>query len=233
LEGLTHTIVPLTRIQKLVAERMLLSKRTKPCFYLQRHADVTTLMADRHKFSKDLGVKVTSNAFLIRALALAAGQYPLVLGRLVGDLPDAAEIAIPDAINVGFAVNSPQGLILPVIHQANARSLAQIAEQEQSLTRKARSNRLTLDDIEGEDIGLSNLGAYDIHSFLGIVPPTASTILAVGNVIHKVVPLASGPAARKMMSLTLSVDARITDPPYAARFLQVVAERLENPDGLL
>ena len=227
--------VPLTRIQKLIGERMLLSKRTKPCFYLQRKADVTELMADRHKLSKQLGVKITSNAFLIRALAIAACQYPLVLGRLIGPIGPIGPIlaAIPDAINVGFAVNSPQGLVVPVIRQANMQPLAQIAEQEQSLTRKARSNRLTLDDIEGETIALSNLGAYDIHSFLGIVPPAASTILAVGNVIHAVVSAAGGIVARKMMSLTLAVDGRVADAPYAARFLQVIAEQLQDPEHLL
>jgi pyruvate dehydrogenase E2 component (dihydrolipoamide acetyltransferase) len=233
LEGPTQTVVPLTRIQKLIAERMLLSKRTKPCFYLQRHADVTALMADRHKLSKQLGVKVTSNAFLIRALAMAAAQYPLVLGRLTENSPEGAEVAIPDGINVGFAVNSSQGLVVPVVRVANTQSLAQIAEQEQSLTRKARSNKLTLNEIEGEAIALSNLGAYDIHSFLGIVPPAASTILAVGNVIHGVVPITHGFAARKMMSLTLAVDGRIVDPTYAARCLQALAEGLEDPERLL
>ncbi len=233
MEGPTQTVIPLTRIQKLIAERMLLSKRTKPCFYLERRADVTVLMADRHKFSKQLGVKVTSNAFLIRALALAVAQHPLVLGRLTHDPAEGAQVTVPDAINVGFAVNSAQGLVVPVVQMANARSLAQIAEQEQSLTRKARSNKLTLSEIEGEAIALSNLGAYDIYSFLGIVPPAASTILAVGNVLQHVVPIAHGFAARKMMSLTLAADGRIVDPPYAARFLQTIAERLEDPERLL
>jgi pyruvate dehydrogenase E2 component (dihydrolipoamide acetyltransferase) len=208
---------------------MLLSKRTKPCFYLQRKADVSELMADRHKLSKQLGVKITSNAFLIRALAVAACQYPLMLGRLV----EPALATIPEAVNMGFAVNSPQGLMVPVIRLANTLPLAQIAEQEQALTRKARSNRLTLDDIEGETIALSNLGAYDIHSFLGIVPPAASTILAVGNVIQTIAPAAGGIVARKMMSLTLAVDGRIVDPPYAARFLQAIAEQLQKPERLL
>jgi pyruvate dehydrogenase E2 component (dihydrolipoamide acetyltransferase) len=229
LEDPAQTRVPLTRIQKLIGERMLLSKRTKPCFYLQRNADVTDLMADRHKLSKQLGVKITSNAFLIRALAVAAYQYPLVLARLT----ESMLAAIPGAINVGFAVNSAQGLMVPVIKQASALPLARIAEQEQDLTRKARSNRLTLDEIEGETIALSNLGAYDIHSFLGIVPPAASAILAVGNVIHTVAPFAGGIAARKMMSLTLAVDGRIVDPPYAARFLQAIAEQLQEPERLL
>jgi pyruvate dehydrogenase E2 component (dihydrolipoamide acetyltransferase) len=225
----------LTRIQKLVGERMLLSKRTKPCFYLQRKADVTELMADRHKLSKALGVKITSNAFLIRALAIAAHRFPLTLGRLTGPIGrvEPVLVAIPDQINVGFAVNSAQGLMVPVIQQANVQSLAQIAQQEQMLTRKARSNKLTLEDIEGETIALSNLGAYDIHSFFGIVPPLTSTILSVGNVIHAVVPVGSGVAVRKMMSLSLAVDRRVIDESYAARFLQSIVEPLQDPERLI
>jgi pyruvate dehydrogenase E2 component (dihydrolipoamide acetyltransferase) len=232
LEGPRQATVPLTRIQKLTGERMLLSKRTKPCFYLQRNADVTELMADRHALSKRLGVKITSNAFLIRALAVAAARYPLMLAVLTKTAGEGIA-TVPSAVHVGFAVNSPQGLMVPVVRQAHELPLAPIAEQEQSLTRKARSNRLTLDDIEGETIALSNLGAYDIHSFVAIVPPAVSTILAVGNVIHAAVPAAGSVEARKLMSLTLAVDGRIVTPPYAAEFLGAVAELLQNPERLL
>ena len=132
LESSLKTFVPLTRIQKLIGKRMLTSKRTKPCFYLERKADVTDLLAARHALSKLHGVKITSNSFLIHALALAARQYPLVLGRLRNDGADAsldsAVIDIPDEINVGFAVNSPQGLVVPVVKNADRKTLAQIAD---------------------------------------------------------------------------------------------------------
>ncbi|MHC4519524.1 MAG: 2-oxo acid dehydrogenase subunit E2, partial [Planctomycetota bacterium] len=175
----TTTQVPLTRIQRLIGKRMLASKRTKPCFYIERKADVTELLGRRHKISKALGVKITSNTFLIRALALGARQYPLMLGRLVAEdtkaPPAEPVIQIPEAINVGFAVNSPQGLVVPVIRNADRKMLAEIATEERALTRKARSNKLTLEEIEGETIALSNLGAYGIDTFLGIVPLPAGT----------------------------------------------------------
>lgn len=228
-ESSLKTYVPLTRIQKLIGRRMLQSKRTKPCFYLERKADVTELLARRHALSKALGVKITSNTFLIHALALAAGQYPLVLGRLDDS---GAAICIPDEINVGFAVNSPQGLVVPVIRQADRKTLAEIAGEERTLTQSARSNKLTLEQIEGETIAMSNLGAYDIDTFLGIVPPAASTILAVGKVLRVAVPMNGHYEACKQMSLSLAVDHRIIDAAYAARFLNLIAEQLNDPERL-
>ncbi|HUT29903.1 MAG TPA: 2-oxo acid dehydrogenase subunit E2 [Sedimentisphaerales bacterium] len=235
------TDIPVTRIQKLIGERMLESKRTKPCFYMQSTADVTELMRMRPRLSKSLGVKITSNAFLIRALALAVRKYPLVIGVVAEDGRSDESVAgetvtgirIPETINVGFAVNAPQGLVVPVIREADTKPLAEIARMEKMLTEKARSNKLTLEDMEGETIALSNLGAYGIDSFIGIVPPPTSTILSVGNVVQTVVPRNGVPAARKTMSLTLAADHRIVDGAYAAGFLDYIREQLENPRELV
>ncbi len=231
------TRVPLSRIQRLIAQRMLASKQSKPCFYLETRADVTELMGLRHTLSKDLGVKITSNAFFIRALALAAERYPLMVGRLVEQDPDApgagAVIRIAESINVGFAVHSPQGLVVPVITRSESKSLAQIAEEEKLLTAKSRSNKLTLEELEGETVALSNLGAYDIDSFLGIVPPPTSVILAAGKVAATAVPHAGQIAVRKLVSLSLAVDRRVIDGAYAACFLRDLAELLGDPEPLI
>jgi pyruvate dehydrogenase E2 component (dihydrolipoamide acetyltransferase) len=229
--------VPLSRIQRLIGARMLSSKQSKPCFYLAARADVTELMAMRHHLSKSLGVKVTSNAFFIRALALAATQYPLMVGRLVhlepqDSLPTEV-IRIADHVNVGFAVNSAQGLVVPVIRQAQIKTLAEIAGQEKVLTNKARINKLTLDDLEGESIALSNLGAFDIDTFLGIVPPPVSAILTAGKVALTAVPSNGHVIVRKMVSLSLAVDHRVVHGEYAARFLQSLTQKLEDPQRLI
>jgi len=220
--------MPLTRIQKLIGKRMSQSKRTKPCFYLTAGADVTELMALRPKLRKSLGVKVTTNAFYIRALADAVQCYPLMVGRWDGET-----IRIAERVNVGFAVNSPQGLVVPVVKDAAAKSLAAVARQEQLLTGKARANKLKLEDLEGETVALSNLGVYGIDSFLGIVPPRASTILAVGNVLKTACPQAGNIAVRKMVSLSLAVDHRIINGPVAAEFLRFIVNRLSSPENLL
>ena len=206
---------------------MLQSKLTRPCFYIESKADVTELMSLRGKLSKSSGVKITSNAFFVRALAMAAKKYPIVTGK-----PDGENIKLADAINVGFAVHSPQGLVVPVIKNADRKSLAQIAEQDKLLTEKARSNKLTLTDMEGETIALSNLGVYGVDYFFGIVPPQASTILAVGNVNRAVVLQNGDMVARKLTSLTLAVDGRVINEVYAAEFLKFIVEQLQNPGGL-
>jgi len=226
---------PLTRIQKLISERMLKSKLTKPCYYIGLNADTTELMASRHELKKQLGVKITSNAFYIRALALAVKEFPLMVGFLDGDY-----IKTADAINVGFAVSAPQGLVVPVVKEADKKTLAEIATLEKILTDKARSNKLTLNEITGETIGLSNLGVYGVDSFLGIVPPPATTILAVGNTLRMAVPLAvslSNPkdgqvVIRKITDLTIAVDSRVVPEPYAAKFLAHLVKLLQEPKSL-
>ncbi|UCC96926.1 MAG: 2-oxo acid dehydrogenase subunit E2 [Phycisphaerales bacterium] len=221
--------IPLTRIQKLIGRRMLQSKRTKPCFYLEVKADITELMAARPKLRKSFGVRITTNAFYVRALSLAAREYPLSTGRFLND----GRIELVEAINVGFAVNAPQGLVVPVVRNAFDKSLPEIAREEKLLTDKARDNQLTLDEIEGETIALSNLGAYDMDSFLGIVPPPASTILAVGNVLTELVCRNDTPAVRKMVSLSLAADHRIMDAFYAARVLSFIKDKLQQPQQLI
>ncbi|MFA5252935.1 MAG: 2-oxo acid dehydrogenase subunit E2 [Phycisphaerae bacterium] len=227
-ENTGSSSIPVTRIQKLIGDRMLQSKLSKPCFYIEIKADVTELMGLRPKLRKTLGVKITTDAFYIRALALAAKRNPLMLGKIDGD-----NIKIPESINVGFAVNAPQGLVVPVIKDADKKTLAEIAGLEQTLVDKARDNKLTLEEMEGETIALSDLGAYGIDSFLAIVPPPTSTILSVGNVNREIVPVDGKPAERKIVSLSLAVDRRVTDEVYAAKFLNAICELLQNPQELV
>jgi len=221
--------IPLTRIQRLVGRRMLESKRTKPCFYLELKADVTELMSLRPKLRKSLGFKITTSAFYVRALAIAVKSYPLMLARLTSD---GDNIEIPGFINVGFAVTAPQGLVVPVVKRADEKTLAEIARLEKTLSEKALSNTLASKDIQGQTIALSNLGPYGIDSFLAIVPPSASTILAVGNVIREAVPIDGKPTARKMVNLSVAVDHRVINGDYAAQFLSLIKELLQNPRQL-
>jgi len=224
----TQPYKKLCRIQKLIGQRMSASKAGKPCFYIETKADVTDLTAARPSLRKSCGVKITTNAFYIRALALAAKQYPLVLGRL-----DGHNIRIPDNINVGFAVNAPQGLVVPVIKRADTKSLPQTAQMEKLLTEKALSNKLTLQEMEDETIALSNLGVYGIDSFIGIVPLPASTILAVGNIIQTVDAEKGNLQLRKKVSLTLAADYRVIDYFLAAKFLGLIKQLLSNFQQLL
>ena len=218
----------MSRIQKLIGQRMLESKQTKPCYYMGIDADTTELMDSRHELKKQLGVKITSNAFYIKALGLAVKEFPLMVGSLQGD-----SIKIADSVNVGFAVNAPHGLVVPVVKEADKKTLAQIATLEKELTDKARSNKLTLDEISGETIGLSNLGVYDIDSFIGIVPPPATTILNIGNTLRTAVPKDGQILIRKITNLTIAVDSRVVPDPYAAKFMARIGDLLQRPEQLI
>ncbi|MHC4241676.1 MAG: 2-oxo acid dehydrogenase subunit E2 [Planctomycetota bacterium] len=226
----TKKHIRLTRIQKLIGDRMLESKLNKPCFYICSKADITELMAMRPKLRKSLGVKITTNAFYIHALGLAVKKYPLAAGKAEGD-----KIRIAERINVGFAVNAPQGLVVPVVKDAAEKTLPDIAREEALLTYKARDNQLTLEDIEGETVALSNLGAYGIDCFHGIVPPPASTILAVGNAIATPIYQAESDTitVRKIVSLSLAADHRVMNEVYAAEFLNFITKELQNPQKLV
>jgi pyruvate dehydrogenase E2 component (dihydrolipoamide acetyltransferase) len=228
LENTLEKAVPLTRIQKLISKRMHESKQAKPCFYIETRADVTKLMAIRPKLRKSAGVKVTTNAFYIYTLSHAVTKFPMTVAMLDGD-----NYRIAEHVNVGFAVQAPQGLVVPVVKDADRKSLAEIAKEEKSLTEKARDNQLTLEEMEGETIALSNLGAYDIDSFIGIVPPPATTILAIGKVIPTLVPIDGKPAERKIVTINLAADHTVIDGVYAAGFLKYIKEELENPGNLI
>jgi pyruvate dehydrogenase E2 component (dihydrolipoamide acetyltransferase) len=216
--------ITLTKIQKLIAQRMQASKRTKPCYYLSSKADMTDFMALRPKLRKSLGVKITTNTYYIHTLAIAVKKFPLMIGRVDGEY-----IKIPDEINVGFAVNAPQGLVVPVIRNADKLTLAEIAQMENNLTEKARDNQLALGHIEGETIALSNLGPYGIDSFIAIVPPQTSTIFSVGNVTQRIVYQNNKAEKRRIVTFTIAVDNRIINEVYACGFLNYIKERLETP----
>ena len=220
--------IKLTRIQKLIGQRMTKSKAEKPCFYLEAKADVTELMAMRPKLRKSLGVKITTNAFYIRALSSAVKKFPQMQSTLDGN-----SIRIAEHINVGFAVSAPQGLVVPVVTDADKKTLVDIAQAEKLLTEKARDNQLTLEDIESETIALSNLGVYGIDSFIGIAPPPTSAILAIGNATSQIVPKDNKPTVRKILSVTLAVDHRVINGDYAGEFLNYFATLLRHPQQLL
>jgi pyruvate dehydrogenase E2 component (dihydrolipoamide acetyltransferase) len=207
---------------------MLQSKTEKPCFYLTARADITDIMKLRPKLRKATGIKITTSAFYIYAISRAVEDFPMVIGRIHGNT-----IKIPDAINIGFAVNAPQGLVVPVLKKADLKTLPQIAKEEKQLINKARDNDLTLEDMENETIAVSNLGAYDVDSFIPIVPPQATSIIAIGNVLRQIIPIDSEPQQRRTVSFTLATDHRFVNGIYAAEFLESFVKMLENPRRII
>jgi pyruvate dehydrogenase E2 component (dihydrolipoamide acetyltransferase) len=216
--------IPLTKKQRITAERMVESKRNIPCFYLTIKADVTDLVGLRNKLNETGQAKISYNDFIIRAVAPALQKFPIMTGQLVGD-----SVKLADTINIGLAVSTPAGLIVPVIKDANKMGLKQIASTIKDLIEKAQSEKLLLTDLEGACITISNLGAFGIESFIPVVIPGQCSILGIGRITDTTVP---NKGDRKLMSMTLSVDHKVANGDYAAQFLDLVKKLLEDPPTL-
>ena len=215
--------IPLNRLQKITAQKMLQSKREIPCFYLNVKADVTDLVELRAKLNQTGDVKISYNDFIMRAVAIGLEKFPIMTGQLAGDT-----IQLPGSIGIGLAISVPDGLVAPIIKDVNKKDLVRIARDSHALVEKARNNKLALEDLQGGCITVSNLGAFGIESFIPIVVPGQCSILGIGRIADTCVPDNGNILVRKLMSMTLSVDHKVTNGAYAAQFLDFVRKLLED-----
>ena len=215
--------VPLNRIQKITAQKMLQSKREIPCFYLTVKADVTDIVELRTKLNKASDVKISYNDFIMRAVAIGLEKFPIMTGQLAGDT-----IRLAEAIGIGLAITVPGGLVAPIVKDVNKKDVTRIARDSKALIEKARSNKLAPTDLEGGCITVSNLGAFGIDSFIPIVVPGQCSILGIGRITETCVPDNGNIVTRKLMNMTLSVDHKVTNGAYAAQFLDFVRKLLED-----
>ncbi len=227
--------VELTAMRRIVAERMAKSKREAPHFYLTMEVDMTAAAALRAKLNADLpaggvglpagGVGLPAEAsaktggkmrvgfhdLLIRACAKSLGENPMMNVIWGGD-----HIRVRAEINIGLAVALDEGLIVPVIRNADHLDLAATARTSAQMIEKARSKRLLPDEYEGGCLTISNLGMFDVDNFIPVINPGESAILGVGRIAQKPVVIAGGIQVRSMMSCTLSADHRAVDGAIAA-----------------
>jgi pyruvate dehydrogenase E2 component (dihydrolipoamide acetyltransferase) len=215
--------IPLNRIQKITAERMLRSKREIPCFYLTVKVDVTDLVALRTKLNETSDVKISYNDFIIKAVATGLEKYPIMTGQLAGDT-----IQLAEAINIGLAISVPGGLVAPILKDVNKKDVKQIARDSMALVERARSNKLAPTDLQGGCITVSNLGAFGIDNFIPIVVPGQCSILGIGRITDTCVPDNENILVRKLMNMTLSVDHKVANGAYAAQFLDFVRRVLQD-----
>lgn len=220
---------PLTRLQRTITRRMD-EAVTIPDFTLERDVDTTALAAAR----ADLRVALPEenrpsvNDFVIRAVAMAVRERPDLVSRTEGD-----DLVVPDAVDVGVAVSVPTGLIVPVIHGADAKGVPEIAGEVRDLARRGRAGELRPDELEGSVITVTNLGMFGVDRFHAVINPGESAILAVGRAVPRPVVMDGHVVVREVMTLSLSVDHRVAYGAEAATFLGRVAELLEHPAALL
>jgi len=224
------TLIDLTSIQKITGERMSLSASTAPQFSLTLKADVEKLSCIRdimmERVETESGRRLSITTLLIKIAAVSLKRYP----RANSSFADGS-IRLYRDINIGVAMGTEEGLVVPVVRGADGKSVSQINAEMKGFEEKARKLRFSRDDLEGGHFTITNLGMYGIDQFNAIVNPPQSSILAVGRIINTPVGTDEGTVAlRKLMSLTLSIDHRCMDGIQGARFLNVVRELIENPD---
>jgi pyruvate dehydrogenase E2 component (dihydrolipoamide acetyltransferase) len=219
---------PVSTIWRIMSERTTQSWTSVPHFYLVREVNVGRLIAWREQILKRSTEKVTYTDLLVKIVAAALRQHP----RLNASWHEG-KILRKQEIEIGLAVAIEEGLVVPVIHQADTLRLEEIARQRKELVAKAQNGKLRPNDIQNGTFTISNLGMYNVDAFHAIINQPQAAILAVGRIAERVVPVHGQPAIQSMMILTLSCDHRIIDGARAAQFLATLAELMEEPLGLL
>jgi pyruvate dehydrogenase E2 component (dihydrolipoyllysine-residue acetyltransferase) len=215
-------------VWRIMAERMTASWTSAPHFYLVREVNVTRLVAWLPKARKQTGAHVTYTDLLVKLVAATLAQHPRVnVSWKDGTLERHADI------NIGLAVALEDGLVVPVLHKADALGLKEIATRREDLVARAQSGKLRPADIQGGVFTISNLGMYGVDAFSAIVNPPQAAILAVGRITDRVVPVNGQPAVQPTMVLTLSCDHRALDGARGAQFLSALADLVEEPLTLL
>ena len=223
------TVVPLSPTQETIARRMSKSRTEIPSFDVVVDADVSTVVELRRGAAEQLETRPSVNDFVIRAVALALRQFPafnssFVDGRMEGH----------DRVNVGFAVATEDALLVPAVVDADRKSIGAIASETRDLAERARSRRLTPDELSAGTFTVSNLGMFDVRSFTAVINQPQVAILAVGGTTRSFVETATNLGAfRDLVTLTLTSDHRAVYGADAARFLARIREQLEHPLALL
>jgi pyruvate dehydrogenase E2 component (dihydrolipoamide acetyltransferase) len=230
----TRRIAPLGRVRRITAERMIASAQTTARVSLFLEADFSEVSRFRAQLQPEfarLGVeKLPWDAIFARAAALALVEHPAVAAQWV----EGHGLWHPAGTHVGVAVTlEPEGLVVPVLRDADQRSLRELAQALLGLVERARAGRLSPDEMQGGTFSITNLGAYRVDGFTPILNPPETAILGVGRIADKAVVIDGKLEARPMCTLSLSFDHRVVDGAPAATFLARLAELLERPYALL
>ncbi|MBA4070862.1 MAG: dihydrolipoamide acetyltransferase [Gemmatimonas sp.] len=223
--GADYTDQPLTQIRKTIARRLAESIGPIPTFYLTAEFDMTRTVEMRAQ-AAGMGdeFKVSVNDIVLKAVATALAAHPEVNAHWLGD-----RIRYFNRVHLGMAVATDDGLIVPVIFDADQKGLREISHESRELAASARERKLTPEQYTGSTFSVSNLGMMQIHQFTAIINPPECGILAIGALEDTPVVVDGAIAVRKRMRVTMSCDHRVIDGAVGARFLQDLRRMLENP----
>jgi pyruvate dehydrogenase E2 component (dihydrolipoamide acetyltransferase) len=219
--------VPVSQMRKAIAKRLSMSSGPVPHFYLTVEIDMGEAMKMRgrinERFAAD-GVKVSPNDLVIRAVAGALRRHPWVNASWQGDT-----IRMNDRVNIGVAVAVEEGLITPVIFDADRKGVAEISREVKELAGRAREKKLKPEEYTGSTFSISNLGMFGIEEFTAVLNPPEAAILAIGASVDKVVAVDGEMQIRPRMRVTLTCDHRVIDGATGAEFLRTFKSYLEDP----
>jgi len=212
---------PLSRMRRVIAERLTLSATTIPHFTVTVAVDVTALLGLRTELKAE-GTNLTVTDFVLAATAQTLAEFPDVNSRTDGTL-----VWPRRRVHLGLAVSLPGGLVVPVLRDADRLPLGELHDRAAALAVAAREGTLGPDDLAGSTFTVSNLGMYAVDEFSAIINPGEAAILAVASAVPTAVAIGDGLAVRSIMKLTLSADHRLVDGELGARFLGAIRRRLE------
>ena len=221
----------LSRMRQQIARVTTLSKQEKPHFYVSTDIDMTEAMNVRSQINKALeadGIRISVNDMIILACVSALKEFPNMNAYFTSD-----SIQINDQINIGMAIATDEGLIMPAIMDCNSKDLKEIAQSSKDLIQRSNSGSLHSQEYTGGTFAISNLGSFDVTSFVAIIQPPQSAILAVGKVSARPVVQNNSVTIGQVMTATLAADHRIVDGAEGAKFIQHVKSTLETPMSLV
>jgi pyruvate dehydrogenase E2 component (dihydrolipoamide acetyltransferase) len=220
--------IPLSAMRRTIARRLAESTGPIPHFYLTADYDVSNLLSLREQLNEIEGIKTSVNDFIVRAAALALRHHPNVNASW-GD----EAITQHGEIHIGIAVSTPEGLITPVVRNADQKSVTDISNEVRSLADKAKNRKLTPNDYQGSTFTISNLGAWGIEQFTAIINPPNVAILAIGAASAQPVVVDRQIVIRDRMKVTMSCDHRVVDGASGAEYLRTLRSYLEQPVRLV
>jgi len=222
------TTIPLTSMRRTIAKRLSESAFTAPHFFVTVEIDMDAAVSLREQLQRAEDVKVSFNDLVLKACARALTRFPTVNASWTGEA-----IQTHAEVHVGVAVSLAEGLITPVVRNADRKHVVEISREVKDLAARAREKKLKPEEFMGSTFTISNLGMFDVTEFTAIINPPESCILAVGAVRKVPVVKDDQLAIGHRMKVTLSSDHRVVDGALAAQFLAEVRRLLENPAGLL
>jgi len=220
--------IPLSGIRRTVAERLSYSFRTTVPVIITMDVDMENLIHLRDSMKTDIENGLSLTAFIVRAVAKALEAHTILNSTLEGD-----EIKIFEDINIALAINTPEGLVAPVVRDANKKTVQEISNAIRQLTEKTMQKKLGLQDLLGSTFTISNLGPYSVEIFAPIINPPQSAIIGIGMTEKRPIVVDEKVVVKPMATLSLVFDHRVADGVPAAEFLQEVKRLLEAPQTLV